>query len=40
MLRKMGFEKILLRFALTFLVFVASYARPSLGSRFHLKHQR
>ena len=35
-----GFEKILLRFALTFLVFVASYARLPSGSRFHLKHQR
>ena len=35
-----GFEKILLRFALTSLVFVASYARLPPGSRFHLKHQR
>ena len=34
-----GFEKILLRFALTSLVFVASYARLPPGSRFHLKHQ-
>ena len=33
------FEKILLRFALTSLVFVASYARLPPGSRFHLKHQ-
>ena len=35
-----GFEKILLRFALTSLVFVASYARLPPGSRFHPKHQR
>ena len=35
-----GFEKILLRFALTSLLFVASYARLPPGSQFHLKHQR
>ena len=34
-----GFGKILLKFALTSLVFVASYARLPPGSRFHLKHQ-
>ena len=35
-----AFEKILLRFALRSLVFVASYARLPPRSRFHFKHQR
>ena len=35
-----GFEKILLRFVLTSLVFVASYARLPPAARFHLKRQR